>query len=124
MHVRRGDEGQSMSDLNFKRIVNLFVLCTTFFPTSYYNVLSQYLSFLNNIENFENYPWGVDAYEEILRELSLQNETLWKIKFGEESKNKEVYLRGCTVSLHYFVLKHLPDCETDLFSVVSPRMLK
>lgn len=27
---------------------------------------------MDDMENFENYPWGVDAHEEILMKLSMQ----------------------------------------------------
>lgn len=53
--VRSRDEGQSMSNLYFKRIVYLFVMCTTLFPCFYYNVLPHDMGFVSDIENFKTY---------------------------------------------------------------------
>lgn len=39
--VKHGDEGQSMSDLDFKRMVCLFILFTPFL-SSYYNMIYNY----------------------------------------------------------------------------------
>lgn len=101
----------------------MFVLCTTFFPSSNNNVLLPHLSFVDDIENFENCPFGVDVHEDFLRKLRVQEENLMAIKSGE-SQSKAVYLEGCVLLLHYFVLEHIPNCGTELISVVSPRMLK
>lgn len=43
---------------------------------------------------------------------------------GGELKSKSVYMAGCALILHYFVVEHIPAFRTDLISVVSPRMLK
>lgn len=40
-------------------------------PNSYYSVNPCQLSFAEDIENLEKYPWGIEVYEEILRELDL-----------------------------------------------------
>lgn len=44
-------------------------------------------------------------------------------KSVEETKGKSVYMAGCAIILHYFVLEYIPDYGTDSISVVSPRML-
>lgn len=62
-----------MSELYFERMVHIFVLFNTLFPNSYYNVLPRHPSFVDDVENFENYLWRVDVYEEILKELIVQN---------------------------------------------------
>lgn len=58
----------SMSDVDFRTMVYLFVLCTVLFPNSYYNVDCKHLSFIDG-RNFEDYPWGIDVHVEILIEL-------------------------------------------------------
>lgn len=55
-----------MSDLNSKRMIDLFVMYMTLFPNSYCSVNPQHLSFIDNIENSESYSWGFDVYEELL----------------------------------------------------------
>lgn len=50
-------------------MVYLFVLCTTLFVNSYYNVTPQNLSFIDDMENFDKYRKDIDIYKEILREL-------------------------------------------------------
>lgn len=69
-----------MSDLDFKRTIYLFILCTTLFPKSYYSVSPRHSSFVDDIENFKNYRWGINMYEESLRELELCNRNLIAIR--------------------------------------------
>lgn len=44
---------------------------------------ARHLSFVDDIENFETYPWGIDVHEEIISELSLAKENLKAIKSGK-----------------------------------------
>lgn len=56
-----------MFDFDFKRMCTcLFCACL-----SYYSVNPRHLIFIDNIENFENYPYKIEMFEELLRELNL-----------------------------------------------------
>lgn len=83
-----------MSDLHFKRMVYFLVLCTTLFPSSYYNVLSWHMILVDDIENFEKYLWVIDAYEELLRQLYEKRNLIAMresiAEFWEEIKDKLV----------------------------------
>lgn len=57
----------SLSDVDLRRMVYLFVLVAILFPNSYYNVDHKHLSFVD--DDFEYYSWGVDVHEKILSKL-------------------------------------------------------
>lgn len=101
-----------MCDLDFKRMVYLFVLCNTLFPSSYYNMLST-SELHDDIQNFEKLSRGVDVHEEILREMSMQRKTL--SPYSLESDRAWRFSLEDALLLHYGV---------DLISIVSSRMLK
>lgn len=48
--------------LDFKRMVYLFVLCTNLSPTLII-VSTPHVSSVNDVENFETYPCGIDLYK-------------------------------------------------------------
>lgn len=89
-----------MFDFNFKRIVYLFIMCYTFlFPNSYYSANPQHLSFVDDIEHFKTYTWGMDVYRELLRELGLCNVFLIDIREAMvvvrgEGKPELMYMAG------------------------------
>lgn len=74
--MKLGEEGVKMPNLDFKRMVSLFILCTKLFLNSYYNVNPCHLSFVDNMENFKNYDWWINVCEEILEEVDLCNGSL------------------------------------------------
>lgn len=93
-----------MSDLDFKRMVCFFILCTTLFPNSYYNVLPRHLSFVDDVENLKNYLWGVDVYEEILMEIK---KTLWQSSMGKSERTRR-FIRGMSTITSLFYPREHP----------------
>lgn len=50
----------------------LFIyLCATLLPNSYYSLNPNHLSFIEDIENFKGYRYGINVHKELLRELWL-----------------------------------------------------
>lgn len=100
-----------MFDLDFRRMVYLFVLCATLFPNSYYSVNSRHLNFVNDIENFETYPWVIYLYEAFLRELKFMQESLITIKgamvvAGVERSQVDTHGRMALI-LYVFPVEHI-----------------
>lgn len=84
-------------------------------------------------ENFEKYPWSIDVYEEILRELDICNESMTireskrdDVVHGKDGKLKSplFYLWRCATIIDTSVFEHVLSSMTDLVSVVSPIMLE
>lgn len=80
-------------------MVCLFVFCPIIFPNTYYSVNPRYLSFKENLDNFEGHLEGLDVYEDLVRELGLCNANVVSIrepiaKPKEETKLKFVYVKG------------------------------
>lgn len=119
-----------MSDFDFKRMVQLFVLCMTLFRNSYYTIKPRHMSFTDDIEKFKNYFWGINMYDELLREFEMCRVSLitfrrrWQwLGRGKAKKLFDVYER-CVLSLHVFVMEHIPASRIDLRGIVSPMILK
>lgn len=110
-------------------MVYLFALSTILFPNSYFNVNPRELSFVDDIKSFESYPWGLDVYEKLLRELGLWKGNLIAIKnlmavaWGEK-KPKLVHMTGCALILYIFVIKYSPTSSKDLIGVLTSWMLE
>lgn len=84
-----------MSDIDSKRMVYLFVFCTTLFAC--YSVDHWYLSFVDDV-NFENYPWGAECMSRSLVNKCKEklNEIRTSIsKNGEKWKSKCMYMARC-----------------------------
>lgn len=73
--MRLGDEGVNMLDLDFERMV--LIIC--FVHNSLLQLLLQFhlghLSFIEDIENFEGHPWGIDVHEELPIEVGCARAT-------------------------------------------------
>lgn len=77
----------------------LIGLCTTLFPNTYYSVYPRNLSFIHNIENFKSYIWGINVYEELLREPNLCKENLIAIRelmAGGDTKSSAIHGGMCS----------------------------
>lgn len=59
------DEGEYVQ-VDCKRMVYLFILCTTRFLT----LATEPIPFVDNIENLESYPWRTNVYEELPVQIS------------------------------------------------------
>lgn len=70
-----GDEGVNLPDLDFKRMMYLFVLRITLFPNYDYSINPRHFSFVDGVKNYKIYPWGVDVHDVILSELDVCKET-------------------------------------------------
>lgn len=110
-----------MSDNDFKMMVYLFVLFPSLFLNSYYNANPQHLSFNNDIENLENYPWGINMYKVLLRKWELYKGSM-SPSGGDgngrgEGKAKLMYMMGCFLILQVFAIEHIPASRTYLISV-------
>lgn len=53
--MKVGDEGLKMSDLDLRKLVYLFLLCTTIFPNLYYSVNPKHFSIVEDLNTFEVY---------------------------------------------------------------------
>lgn len=73
-----------MSNLDFKRMVYLFVFCKTLFPSPYCSVSPQRLSFSDDMKNFEKYPWVSSVSDEIHGELDLCKGSMMAVREGSE----------------------------------------
>lgn len=112
-----------MSNMDFKRLVYLFVVCTTFFPNSYYIVNHHHLSFVDDIENFEK-----NIELDLCKGSLIVNKEAKAVVLGlggeGRTKSSLMYMSGCALNLHVFAIEHIPLNRTGLISVVGPRMLK
>lgn len=75
----------SLFDVDFKRMVYLFVLAAVLSPNSYYNVDHKHLRFVGD-PKFEDYSWGVDIHEEIIKELEICKDKVEEMR--RESQRK------------------------------------
>lgn len=113
MQVKVGGVEKTILDEDFVRLMYLFVLCTTLFRNSYYNINPKHLSTVEDLKTFEVYAWGIDVLDNILLELQVCKEGLplkrQKVSDNiEGSKSKMVSMEGCDLILHYFVIEHIP----------------
>lgn len=78
-----------MSDVDFKRMVYIF-LCITLFSNSYYIINPRHLSFLEDLNTFGSYAWGIDEHEELMRELAVSTQT-WLQSGRPESRARGIF---------------------------------
>lgn len=65
-----------MSDIDFKMLVYLFVLCTTLFQNQIFVFNPKHLNMIEDLEAFVSYDWVIEIHEEILLELATCKEQL------------------------------------------------
>lgn len=112
--MQSGDTGVKISNIDFNRILYLFILGMTLFPKSYYSVNPHNLSFIDDTGYFEKYPWIIAVYDEISRDLDLCRESLIPIRevkamdvgLGVDGNPKSslMYMVGCAMILPGFAI--------------------
>lgn len=123
--VRVGDKGLKMSGLDFKRWCIQF-LCN-YLQKFYYSVNPNNQNFVEDLDTFQSYAWGINVHEELLLELAVWKGCMYEeasAKSEGATKLKNGVHGGCCLILHFLIVKHIPTSRTGLIAVTSPRMLK